>query len=49
MMRCVGKVRVKVKIKLFLCFTLTGHHAMKAYWGMEVQLHSFFDLCSRWR
>jgi hypothetical protein len=36
MMRCVGKVRVKVKVKLFLCFTLTGHHAMKAYWGMEV-------------
>jgi hypothetical protein len=33
MMRCVGKVRVKVKVKLFLCFTLTEHHAMKAYWG----------------
>jgi len=22
-----------VKLKLFLCFSLTEHHAMKAYWG----------------
>jgi hypothetical protein len=28
---------------------LTKHHAMKAYWGVEVQLHSFFDLGTRWR
>jgi hypothetical protein len=26
---------------------VTEHHAIKAYWGMEVQLHSFFDLCTR--
>jgi hypothetical protein len=25
-----------------LCF-LTQHHARKAYWGVEVQLHAFFD------
>jgi hypothetical protein len=25
---------------------LTEHHAMKAYWGVEVQLHPFFDLCT---
>jgi hypothetical protein len=25
------------------------HHAMKAYWGKEVYLHSFFDLGTRWR
>jgi hypothetical protein len=23
---------------------LTEHHALKAYWGVEVQLHPFFDL-----
>jgi hypothetical protein len=28
------KVKVKVKVKLSLC--LTKHHAMKAYWGVEV-------------
>jgi len=28
---------------------LTEHHAMKAYWGSEIQLHSFFDLDTRWR
>jgi hypothetical protein len=38
---------VKVKVKLSLC--LTKHHAMKAYWGVEVYLHSFFDLGTRWR
>jgi hypothetical protein len=26
----------KVKVKLSLCFFLTEHHAMKAYWGVEV-------------
>jgi hypothetical protein len=24
-------------------------HAMKTYWGVEVQLHSFFELGTRWR
>jgi hypothetical protein len=38
----------EVKVKLTLCF-LTEHHAMKAYWGVEVYLHSFFDLGTRWR
>jgi hypothetical protein len=28
---------------------LNEHHAMKAYWGMKVQLHRFFDLSTRWR
>jgi hypothetical protein len=37
----------KVKVKLSLC--LTKHHAMKAYWGVEVKLHEFFDLGDRWR
>jgi len=26
----------KVKVKLFLFSFLTEHHAMKAYWGVEV-------------
>jgi hypothetical protein len=29
----IFKDKVKVKIKLSLCFFLTEHHAMKAYWG----------------
>jgi hypothetical protein len=28
---------------------LTKHNAMKTYWGVEVQLHAFFDLGTRWR
>jgi hypothetical protein len=28
---------------------LTKHHAMKAFWGVDVELHSFFDLGTRWR
>jgi hypothetical protein len=31
----VMNLRVKAKVKLSLCF-LTEHHAMKAYWGVEV-------------
>jgi hypothetical protein len=29
------KVKVKVKVNLSLCF-FNDHHAMEAYWGMEV-------------
>jgi hypothetical protein len=36
---------VKVKLSLWL----TKHHAIRAYWGVEVQLHTFFDLGTRWR
>jgi hypothetical protein len=32
-------VLIEVKVKLSLC--LTKHHAMKMYWGVEVQLHPF--------
>jgi hypothetical protein len=32
----------KVKVKLSLC--LTKHHAMKTYWGVEVDLHVFLTL-----
>jgi hypothetical protein len=28
---------------------LTRHHAMKTYWGMEMELHAIFDLGTRWR
>jgi len=30
-------------------FFLTEHYAMKAYWGVEVKLHIFFDISTRWR
>jgi hypothetical protein len=33
-------VRIKVKVKLSLCF-LTERHAMKVYWGMEVKFRAF--------
>jgi hypothetical protein len=38
-----------VKGKKVKSLCLTKHHAMKAYWGMEVQLNAFFDLGTRWR
>jgi hypothetical protein len=22
---------------------------MKAYWGVEIPLHAFFDFCTRWK
>jgi hypothetical protein len=37
----------KPDIKLSLC--LTKHHAIKAYLGVEVYLHAFFDLGTRCR
>jgi hypothetical protein len=35
----------EVKVKLSLC--LTKHHAIKAYWGVHIYLHAFFDLGTR--
>jgi len=35
------------KLKLSLC--LTRHHAKKTYWGVDLQLHVFFYLGTRWR
>jgi len=37
----VKRGKVKVKITLSVCFFLTEHHALKAYCGVEVQLHAF--------
>jgi hypothetical protein len=39
----------KVKGKVVPVLPLTEHHAMKAYWGVKVQLHPFFDLGTRRR
>jgi hypothetical protein len=39
-------VRIK---KLVPVLPLTEHHSMKAHWGVEAQLHSFFDLGTRRR
>jgi hypothetical protein len=38
---------IEVKVKVSPC--LIKHHAMKTYWGVEVQLYAFCDLGSRWR
>jgi hypothetical protein len=37
----------ELKVKLSLC--VTKYHAMKAYWGVEVYFHAFFDFGTRWR
>jgi len=41
------KVKVKVKGKFVRVLFLTEHHATKADWRSEVQLHAFFDLGTR--
>jgi hypothetical protein len=33
-------IKLNAKVKLSVCF-LTGHHAIKAYWGAEVLLYAF--------
>jgi len=38
-----------VNVKLYLVCFLTEHYAMKAYWGVDEYLHTFFDLGTRWR
>jgi hypothetical protein len=42
-------LKAKGKSKVVLVLFSTERHAMKAYWGVEVQLHSLFDLGTRWR
>jgi hypothetical protein len=42
-------IKIKFKGKVIPVPFSTEHHAMKAYWGMEVQLHAFFYLGTRWR
>jgi hypothetical protein len=37
-------------IAIFLCTcSLTENHTMKTYGGVEVWLHAFFDLGTRWK
>jgi hypothetical protein len=36
-----ARSRLKVKVKVKLSLYLTKQHAMKTYWGVEVQLHAF--------
>jgi hypothetical protein len=38
-----------VKGRVVPVLFLTEHHAMKAYWGVEVWIHACFDLGTRWR
>jgi hypothetical protein len=39
----------QVKVKLSLCFFLTEHHAMKAYWGSGGMTPRILDLGTGWR
>jgi hypothetical protein len=39
----------KVKVKLSLYFSLTQHHAIKAYWGSGGIAPHILDLRTRWR
>jgi hypothetical protein len=34
---------IRIKGKVVPVLPLTEHHAMKVYWGVEVQLHPFFE------
>jgi len=34
---------------MFPNLCLTEHHAMKTCWRVEVWLHAFFDIGTRWR
>jgi hypothetical protein len=45
----MGRAYGTHKGKVVPVLPLTEHHAMKAYWGVEVQLHSFFGLGTRRR
>jgi hypothetical protein len=45
---CSIPIKVKVKVKLPLCF-LTEHHAMKAYWGSGGIAPRILNLGTRWR
>jgi hypothetical protein len=40
---------IKVKVKVNLSVLLTGHHAMKAYWGSGGTVPSILDLITRRR
>jgi hypothetical protein len=43
----VIKLKVKLKVKLFLC--LTKHHVMKTYWESGGIAPRILDLGTRWR
>jgi hypothetical protein len=40
---------IKVKVRLSLCFSLTEHHAIKAYWGSGGVPPRILHLGTRWR
>jgi predicted XRE-type DNA-binding protein len=45
----VGRSVISEYVKVKLSVLSIEHHAMKAYWGVEVYLHALFDLGTRWR
>jgi hypothetical protein len=42
-------IKVNGRGKVVPLLFLIEHHYMEAYWGVEVQIHSFFNLGTRWR
>jgi hypothetical protein len=44
-----NSMRLKVKVNLSLCFFLTDHHAIKAYWRSGGIAPRILELGSRWR
>jgi hypothetical protein len=51
-LHCTSRIKERFGVKgkgKVVPVLLTEHHAMNAYWGAEVQLHSFFDLGTMWR
>jgi hypothetical protein len=40
---------ISMSVVSYMSLNLTKHYTMKAYWGVEVQLHAFFGLGTRWR
>jgi hypothetical protein len=48
-MLTVGFMRFFTNGEVVPLLFLTEYHFMKAYWGVELQHHAFFDLGTRWR
>jgi hypothetical protein len=41
--------KVKGKVKLSLCFSITEHHVMNVYWESGCIAPRILHLCTRWR
>jgi hypothetical protein len=48
-LEAIEVLSLRVLIKAVPVIPLTEYHDMKAYWGVEAQLHPFLDLGTRRR